>query len=389
MPPRTVYLVDDDPLAAAALAAALRAETDWSVATFPDAAAALAAIDAREPAVVLADSRMRDTDGLSLLRRLERDRPAVVGIALASLGDDPGMRELVAALGALRVVGKPCEVGELRLKIEAGVERSALCAELRQVSAELERARASLESTAREAKTATERLVEAEQLAAVGRVVSGIANELTNQLALVGYAEAIKARVGADAELSEFADVIVTAQRRLAQMVDEIRDFAATDELESRLLAREPSDVGGVVDEALSIMRYDRDVRERRIVRDFRARPLAALDRKKFSQVVINLVSNAALATAPGESITVRLDADTDAGAAVVSVLDAGCGMSPAVLARLGEPFFSARRQRGSGLGVGICKRIVEDHGGTLVFSSSVGKGTRAVVRVPLLEDFV
>jgi signal transduction histidine kinase len=61
--------------------------------------------------------------------------------------------------------------------------------------------------------------------------------------------------------------------------------------------------------------------------------------------------------------------------------------MPPEVVARLGEPFFTTRGDRGSGLGVGICRRIVEEHGGTLAFSSAPGRGTTAVVRLPTLGD--
>jgi signal transduction histidine kinase len=59
--------------------------------------------------------------------------------------------------------------------------------------------------------------------------------------------------------------------------------------------------------------------------------------------------------------------------------------MAPEVLARLGEPFFTTRGDRGSGLGIGICMRIVEEHGGSLTYCSEVGKGTQARVRLPSL----
>ena len=70
----------------------------------------------------------------------------------------------------------------------------------------------------------------------------------------------------------------------------------------------------------------------------------------------------------------------------MLTVSDRGVGMSPEVLARLGEPFFTTRGDRGSGLGVGICMRIVEEHGGSLTYSSEEGVGTQARVRLPLLE---
>jgi signal transduction histidine kinase len=174
-------------------------------------------------------------------------------------------------------------------------------------------------------------------------------------------------------------------------MVDEIRDFAAADSEGRGGFHREPADVAAVVDEALAIMRYDRDVCQRTIERRYRTRPLAALHHHKFSQVVINLVSNAVQATQPGDVIAVALDitADDRLGrrVAVLTVSDPGLGMPAEVLARLGEPFFTTRGDRGSGLGVGICMRIVEEHGGTLTYASQVGRGTTARVAIPLLPD--
>ncbi len=387
MPSVLVYLVDDDRLALRRLAGAVKTHTGHQVVTFHTPEDLLIGVEKRAPDVVLADYKMPDMDGLSLLAAVRERVPHIVGIVMATYGDQESMRAVLDALGPLRVVNKPCDMIDLDLKIRAGIERRDLERKLDMARGTAQAAAAKLATKQREAATATERLVEAEQLAAVGRVVSGIANEIGGQLALVGYAEAIKARVADDPELSEFADVIVTAQKRLASMVDEIRDFVAAEQRErdGRSLSREPSDVGGVVDEALSIMRYDRDVRDRKIEKNYKARPLASLDRQKFSQVIINLVSNAALATKPGDEIVVEIDA-RDANA-LVSVIDRGCGMSPEVVERLGEPFFSAREDRGSGLGVGICKRIIERHGGTLTFQSTAGKGTRATASVPLLED--
>ncbi len=374
-----VFLVDDDRLAIKRLAGALRSQTGYQVATFATCDDTLAAVAKRAPDVVIANYRNRDVDGLTVLSRVQERAPNVAGIVMATYGDEASMRVVLDAVGPLRVVNKPCDMIDLELKIRAGLERRALLQELAEWRGRARAARG-------EAATATERLVEAEQLAAVGRVVSGIAHEIENHLALVGYAEAIKSRVAGDAELTEFADVIVTAQKRLASMVDEIRDFTADrGSGGGRELAREPSDLIGVVDDALSILRYDRDVRDRTIERDYKQRPLVEVDRQKFAQVVINLVSNAALATEPGATIIVGVDRKDDV--AVVTVADRGCGMSEEVVKRLGEPFFSAREGRGSGLGVGICKRIVERHGGTLTFESRPGEGTCATATVPLLEE--
>jgi signal transduction histidine kinase len=290
---------------------------------------------------------------------------------------------LRAADPHLAIVDLPIDRRELLPWLEAALERRRLGRRVDELEARLSERDRELRTTSTSLATATERLVEAEKLAAVGRVVTGIAHELSQHLALVGYAEAIKSRVSDDPELVEVADVIVRAQKRLAAMVDEIRDFTDTGAAR-RGLPREPADLVAVVDEALGIISYDRDVKRRKIVRAWRARPLCALDQGKFQQVVMNLVSNAVLATRPGEEVTVAIEEAP--GAAVLTIGDRGVGMPPEVLARLGEAFFTTRGDRGSGLGVGICKRIVEEHGGRLEFESEVGRGTTARVTLPALE---
>jgi signal transduction histidine kinase len=163
-------------------------------------------------------------------------------------------------------------------------------------------------------------------------------------------------------------------------MVGEIKDFTRTEA--GPALALEPADVSSVIDEALAILRYDRDVGDRALVRETRRRPLARLHRGKFAQVLINLIRNAAQASPPRASIEVRLD-ESERGDVVVIVVDHGGGMAPEVKARLGEPFFTTRGERGTGLGIGISQRIIAEHGGSLTFESQPGAGTRVTVTVP------
>jgi signal transduction histidine kinase len=440
-----LYIIDDDPLMASNLAAALAEEAGYDARTITSIDV-LGELEVR-PDAVIAGHKSTGLDGLSLIDQLQQGDPEMVALVMTREADQEATTQALAAVGPLRHVYKPCSMAELLPRLQTWLERRQLQQALREARSvlanrsqalvesnrEVERAAAELRTTHTELRAATERLVQAEQMAAVGRVSAAIAHELSRHLALVGYAEAIKSRVASDPELVELADVIVAAQKRLAAMVDEIRDFAAADsDGGSHGIRREPADVAAVVDEAMAIMRYDRDVCQRRIQRRYRARPLAALHHHKFSQVVINLLSNAVLATQPGDVIAVELDIGHDGGAnagtgagtgagagvrhgsgpsigdgigedighvvghdgrfagarvAVLTVSDPGVGMPAEVLARLGEPFFTTRGDRGSGLGVGICMRIVEEHGGTLTYTSQVGRGTTARVTIPLLLD--
>ncbi len=378
-----VLVVDDDPLVVRSIQALLQehAALETAGTTSLDEARTRAG----EADVLVIGLRVTGAgadDGLAFIKELVRDDDTVETLLTTATADADGTARALAAVGPLRHIARPVDPDALLPRVHAAIERRTLRRTVRALHGQLATHTAELAATHGSLATATERLVQAEQLAAVGRVVSGIAHALTEQLALVGYAEALKSRVAGDAELVELADVIVAAQKRLAAMVDEIRDFASAGD-ERRSLARQPSDLAAVVDEALAIVGFDRDVRRRKLVRQWRAHPIVELDHDKFSQVVVNLVSNAALATEVGDEVTVSIALDGDRAQVIVE--DRGAGMPPEVLARLGEPFFTTRGERGSGLGVGICMRIVEAHGGTLTYCSEVGQGTTAVISLPVI----
>lgn len=378
-----VLVVDDDPLAARQVAQVLGEELAHVVDVVTSVAAArAAAADNRFDAAVIG-FRLGGADGNELAAGLRANQPHLAVMVTTAAADDEGTQRARAAFGVLHHVARPVSAGELLPRLEAALERARLEQRVARLEHEVESRERALTSTSTELATATERLVVAEQLAAVGRVVGGIAHELGQQLALVGYAEALKSKLANDPELVELADVIVNAQKRLLATVDAIRDFSGGDS--GRPLVREPADLAAVVDEALAIIAYDREVRRSKVVRRFVAHPLCRLHHDKITQVVINLVHNAALASADGGEIEVAVE-ERAGGKAILTVADRGAGMPPDVLARLGEPFFTTRGDRGSGLGVGICRRIIEEHGGTLTFESAVGKGTTARVLLPTIE---
>ncbi len=380
-----ILLIGGDPVAARQVAAAVAQE--MAVTAEPAAA--------DEVPVEVPDGVVIDVDlAARLVPELRQRDPHLAVILTAPAADHEACARARASVGPLGWVPRPIELGELLPRLAGALEQARLRRQVAALERRLatreralddsrgaaERTAAQLASASTELATATDRLVVAEQLAAVGRVVGGIAHELSEQLALVGYAEALKSRVAGQPELVELADVIVRAQRRLLAMVDAIRDF--TDGA-ARPLVREPADLAAVVDEALALIGYDREVRQRRVERTVRAHPICLVHRDKLAQVIINLVHNAALASPPGARVEVTIE--RQGADALVTVTDHGVGMAPAVIARLGEPFFTTRGGRGSGLGVGICRRIVEEHGGTLSFASTLGQGTSAHVRLPAL----
>jgi len=386
-----VYIVESVPLDANTLRDKIAIETDFEVQVCASIAEAQSLCAIQAPNALLVSCRDSIPDALPFLCEFDSE---LVGIAMAPQACETRDKAL-SQLGPLRVSEWPVQLRDLLPKLHGALERQRLARELQQAKRELrerdiallasekyvDQSKEELQAQHQVLETATARLVEAEQLAAVGRVVTGIAHEISNQLALVGYAEAIKSRVPEDSELFEFADAIAIAQRRLATMVDQIRSFTRASAVGQETTEPgdgfEPASLAAVVEEALSILRYDKDVRARKIECEFSSTPLVVLKREEFDQVILNLVSNATLATPPGDTIFVTLREDRESGTALLSVEDFGQGMPPEVLRRLGEPFFTTRGHRGSGLGVGICMSIAKAHGGSIRYESILGQGTK------------
>jgi signal transduction histidine kinase len=121
---------------------------------------------------------------------------------------------------------------------------------------------------------------------------------------------------------------------------------------------------------------------------EFHAVPDIFADRQQLRQVLLNLFTNAADAMAQGGRLTPRVRPGELPGpkpAVVIEVADTGGGIPPEHLPRVTDPFFTTKAEgKGTGLGLAICKRIVQQHHGTLEIESQVGRGTTVRVTLPV-----
>ena len=105
-------------------------------------------------------------------------------------------------------------------------------------------------------------------------------------------------------------------------------------------------------------------------------------DRTRLIQVFVNLLTNACDASKPGDQVTVQ--ARLEDGNGVIQVIDHGEGMAQDLLDQVFEPFVTTKAPRhGTGLGLSVVHRIVEDHGGQISIHSQPGRGTRVLLTLP------
>lgn len=228
----------------------------------------------------------------------------------------------------------------------------------------------------REAYTA--RVKDTSRLATIGQVAASIGHELRNPLAVMQTSvHQLQRRLPPDDERAQ------KHLRRVSEQID-LCNSIISDLLElarDRPPERRPTELGPVVREAAtSVPRPEGVVLGLDIAEDL---PRVAVDATQFRQIVVNLVQNAIQALGSRGSVDVKLHRGPDE--LVLSVEDNGPGLAAEVLARLFEPLFTTR-SNGTGLGLALCRRIIEKHGGAITAGNRPAGGAAFHAVLPLAE---
>ncbi len=219
-------------------------------------------------------------------------------------------------------------------------------------------------------------LVQSQKLASIGRLCSGVAHEINGPLGIIlGYAKVIRTQGPDDEALGAIEDEAKECQRIVQALLDTSRQSTP---------AFEPVDLGQLADDAVERLRTTGKLGGRGILVRRGSAVVALGDEGKLRQVVLNLLTNAAEATADGG--TIHVEVTERGGLAILAVVDDGAGMTASAKAHVFEPFFTTK-ETGTGLGLAVSRAIVEAHRGEIVLESSGAAGTRAEVRLRRAAD--
>ncbi len=219
-----------------------------------------------------------------------------------------------------------------------------------------------------------------ERLASVGELAAGMAHEIRNPLTSIrGFIQLLKQRL-VDAEMeveTRYADYVLEEIDRANHVVTNFLNLAKPKEEAWRQV-----DINELLTKMLQLV--ENQAMLKGVYLTWQFAPNLALVRGKAEalvQVFLSIVTNALQATSKGGAIHIYTRQTSDS--VLVSVQDTGTGMSPAVLKRIFNPFYSTK-EGGTGLGLALCKQIVEEHRGEIQVTSEVGVGSCFTVRLPI-----
>jgi two-component system, NtrC family, sensor histidine kinase PilS len=224
-----------------------------------------------------------------------------------------------------------------------------------------------------------EELALRERLAAMGAMAADIAHEIKNPLGSIsGAAQMLQRQSSGESKEFALLGIIQEESRRLSSTLDNFLRFVKPAPLKKRSL-----DLRSLLEEVVTLFRNDPSIVGRLQVESaLPAEPVqASVDPDQLRQALWNLLQNARKAISEGGHIDVSLTAEGET--AILDVRDDGIGMRQSEIAEYFQPFRRGFAQ-GSGLGLSIVYRIIEQHGGTIRIESSLGKGTTCHITLPL-----
>ena len=262
-----------------------------------------------------------------------------------------------------------------------------------------------------EKKSFQAKLIQTNKMTSLGLLVSGMAHEVNNPNNSIKFTAHVLARTWSDMvpildkyyleegdfvigghqysqikeTLPQLISGITDSSRRIEGIIKNLRDFVKKGKADLTMV----SDVNLIVSVSSSILNSQIKMHTSYFNLDLcEGVPEIRGNSQQLEQVVINLIMNALQSLPDKErSVCVSTSFDEQGGHAVIKVSDNGCGMTSETKSRLFEPFFSTKLESGgTGLGLAISNVIVKEHGGVLEFYSEPGKGTTAIVKLPVIE---
>jgi len=227
-------------------------------------------------------------------------------------------------------------------------------------------------------------LAKAQNLCALGELVSTTTHEFNNVLmTILNYAK-LGMRHRDDATRDKAFEKILSAASRAARITNSVLGMAR-----NRAAGQEPTDLKKLIEDTLLLLEREMNKYRIRVETSLKPVPQSAVNANQIQQVLLNLLINARQAMPGGGRLLIKLTHDAEDDMVDLVVRDYGCGIPPDKLPRIFDSFYTTKTgpddsgKGGTGLGLSMCRDIIEAHRGRIRVESSPGKGTAFTLKLP------
>ncbi len=236
-----------------------------------------------------------------------------------------------------------------------------------------------------ERKQMERQLLQSQEMKMLGQLTSGVAHEVRNPLnGILAITEALSKDLGEKSDYSDYIELIRKQVMRLSDLMRDLLNLGRPIEKGNLM----PVIISKLIPTAVNLwMQSSAGCREHQVIINIQENAQSVkvqADRAKIEQVIINLLENACAHSKPDQQIVIEVHAKEKV--VIIKVIDQGTGIKPEHFEHMFEPFFTTRKG-GTGLGLGIVKRIVESHGGAIEINNNFPPpGVCAEVCLPVIE---
>ncbi len=224
---------------------------------------------------------------------------------------------------------------------------------------------------------AQEQLVQAAKLVAIGELASNVAHEINNPLtSILGYAELINEEEDLD-NIMKDVEIIEKESLRARDIVHQLLEFSRRRSLEMKKV-----NINSLIKEVIGLVSLQIKDTNIEIRENYGEVPETHADPNQLKQVFINLINNATFAMQ--DEGVMSISTGTRNGSIFVSISDTGRGIPSEVISRIFEPFFSTKKEKGTGIGLSVSYKIIQSHNGRIEVDSKENKGSTFTVVLPV-----
>lgn len=357
---------------------------------------ALAETLEQEFALALVDVQMPGMDGFETVELMRHDRKTrhIPIIFISAIYTEEYHKIKGIETGAVDFITKPINTqivrGKVRIFLELNEYKRSLEEQNKIITASHKELQIALDELGRmheELVKSQEQLVQSQKLAAIGKLVSGIAHEINNPLMAISGNTQLLLEDAEDEDTLESLEVIRSETQRATDIVKNLLVFARSHRADRSLVS-----INKVIEDTIKLCSSKSNTDNIQITTDFATDiPHVSIDTQQIQQAFLNLISNATQAlrnTQTEGTLSIRTR-KTSNEIFQITFEDNGPGISPEIIDRVFEPFFTTKEiGEGSGLGLSVCYGIIQSHDGNIQAESIGGSGATFTIELPLIDEF-